>query len=352
MRFLCLIAYSLFSFSLFSQEENLEIVSRGLNQLALGPTIKTNCEDRKKSKTKKENKTNESYLVLALRNDLFAVPISYARNGQLYLLDMGETHGAKIEMGMAFENNAQASISYESRLYTQLIKAHWAKGDTKFDPPISRTQSQTSQTTILGTYSNFHYNDLINFSVGLGIIDFDSKDGDNPLIASTQQKALHNNLDSLIDIQNEKSSSPISGTHGILRAKLIGKFQLPEDLSISPYSNLQLATTKLASNFSSGINFKKEFNITENTKATIGLDLPITIYYSGDLKKLTSFSTPSFLSAIRYKSVEFGFQLEQPLGDWKQNIPQNIPSNYVDINKNPIQDHGEMGTIYFKYYQR
>jgi len=355
MKYLCLIAYSLFSFSIFSQEENLEIVSSSLNQLAVGPTISTSCENKEnqgEKEDKKDPKPTESYILLALRNDLFAVPISYARNGQLYLLDMGETHGAKIEMGMALENKALASLSYESRLYTQLIESQWAEGASRFDSPISRTQTQTSQTTLVGTYSDFLINDSINFSIGLGILDFDSNGGDNPFLASTQQKSLHNNFDSLVDIENETSNSSINGTHGILRAKLIGKFQLPAGITFSPYSKLQLATTKLASNFSSGLNFKKEFNITENTKTTIGLDFPITVYYSGEKGKLSTFSTPSFLSAIRYKSIELGLQLEQPLGEWNQNIPQNIPSNYVNRDGTPIRDLGEMGTIYFRYYKK
>ena len=364
MKIIILIFFISIPFLISAQEVDLSFLTPALGQLSFGPPLNKPCPDlfqtelelfeevpkdnlESRMELDKARIIHGSYFYLGLRNDLFAFPITTIRNQRIYLIDMGETHGLKFEMGMRLQNNKQAVLSYDTRLFTDLIKAY---GQLK--PPhkaILRKQSFTTETQVLASFNNYLSNDSLLYSIGLGIIDYDSKNSDNPLLASTQQKALHNYADSLIDIKNQTSQNILNGYHYIVQFQIGKEYNPSEKVTIMSYGKLQLSPSRLLDYLTTGVRISKDFNLGEDLTAEIAFDLPATMHLTKSGIP-NFFMIPTFSSSIRYMRAELGFSMEQPFGDWSRNIPQNRPREHKDVPGVPASDLGEMGTIYFKIY--
>jgi len=351
---------------LIAEEVTLDQIDATLESLAKGPNPPAPCN--KGALGQVDEKEYKGHFFLSTRNDVLAFPISTIRNKRIYLIDMGETHGLELEAGFPIRPRHQLTINYDTRLYTdtdedatssalydyvserlrgatsrdeyeQIIRSFQA-GELGYTPDY-RYQTFTTETTLSLAYGNTESKDPVKYSLGLGLLDYDSSNDENLIFAAAQQRVLHNNINSLNDLENSTSTSTIEGTHLIATGHLEKSYSPTKSILITPYTDLQLSSSLLSSTFTAGVKASAHFDLS--------IDLPATIFWDKSTSLPMAFIKPTLRSSIRYKDTEFGYSLEQPYGVFHRNIPQNKTREFVSREGWTAKDLGEMGSLYFRY---
>ena len=343
--------FTLFLISLHSnsEENNIAFINQHLSEFSEGPNLSTNCQLSEDDHNQSEKKsTGSSFVVFKTKNDAFAVPVSALRNKTLIIWDMGETHGGEVNLGHQLKTGHEASLLYGSNLYTDIPITY------QFTDYLNREQNFTSEQILTANFNNFKTDESLKYSIGLGILDYNSTDSSSPWLASTQQTILHNSLDSalginLIDIESVESDSEINGT-GLVVLPEIGKnINLNQSTTITPYAKARITTIAPANNISFGGKINSTFNPSKSTQINIGLDVPVTIYKDVFKEEMASFIKPKFGVSAKHKNLTIGYELEIPFGNWRGNIPQNIPTYaYMPDDLREVSDQGEMGAIFIR----
>ena len=125
-----------------------------------------------------------------LRNDYFAIPVTYLRYGDSTLnartpiiFDQGETHGYFMTYGFMPSPDLKYSFSYGSNLYTDIV----GRG-----PNNEALQAFTNEQLAYITFDNLHTAKLITYQLDLGYVEHDKKNNTDILRGSTQQEWWHN----------------------------------------------------------------------------------------------------------------------------------------------------------------
>ena len=313
-----------------------------INEISGGPNINFGCDNEEK-----KFKKGQSFIETSLRNDAFAVPVTYLKNKYLIVWDLGETHGSELKIGHTFKSGEEIQLRYSTRLFTDVPWDYRTYSDDY------RLQTFTSEQKIDAQVNNFKSTEKLKYSFGLGVINFDSTHDESAFLASGQQKILHHQIDkalgvNLIDFDNEDTESDINGT-GILISPQIGKsIVFSKNVEITPYLKAQLTNISPANSLSAGAKINASFFGSNNDALKLELDVPFSVYKDINLEKIDSYTIPKFTISTNHKNIEMGYSLEVPFGNWQQNIPQNIPTYVYTSDLKEISDNGEMGSIFIK----